>query len=102
MNAAVGLTAGLGLDGDRCIRVIPRQKYWLYCQFCIPKYWQFPSSFVSKFEIGLDISGYTSDCSAKTKSAILEFFLNGAELLLNSVEFSEFREFDKSLKHELG
>ena len=25
MNAAVGLTAGLGLDGDRCIRVIPRQ-----------------------------------------------------------------------------
>ena len=24
MNAAVGLTAGLGLDGDRCIRVIPR------------------------------------------------------------------------------
>ena len=23
MNAAVGLTAGLGLDGDRCIRVIP-------------------------------------------------------------------------------
>ena len=22
---AVGLTAGLGLDGDRCIRVIPRQ-----------------------------------------------------------------------------
>ena len=23
---AVGLTAGLGLDGDRCIRVIPRQK----------------------------------------------------------------------------
>ena len=27
MNAAVGLTAGLGLDGDRCIRVIPRQ-YW--------------------------------------------------------------------------
>ena len=27
MNAAVGLTAGLGLDGDRCIRVIPRQKW---------------------------------------------------------------------------
>ena len=27
MNAAVGLTAGLGLDGDRCIRVIPRQIY---------------------------------------------------------------------------
>ena len=25
MNAAVGLTAGLGLDGDRCIRMIPRQ-----------------------------------------------------------------------------
>ena len=25
MNAAVGLTAGLGLGGDRCIRVIPRQ-----------------------------------------------------------------------------
>ena len=25
MNVAVGLTAGLGLDGDRCIRVIPRQ-----------------------------------------------------------------------------
>ena len=24
MNAAVGLMAGLGLDGDRCIRVIPR------------------------------------------------------------------------------
>ena len=24
MNAAVGLTAGLGLDGDRCIRRIPR------------------------------------------------------------------------------
>ena len=25
MRAAVGLTDGLGLDGDRCIRVIPRQ-----------------------------------------------------------------------------
>ena len=24
MRAAVGLTDGLGLDGDRCIRVIPR------------------------------------------------------------------------------
>ena len=24
MNAAVGLMDGLGLDGDRCIRVIPR------------------------------------------------------------------------------
>ena len=27
MNAAVGLTAGLGLDGDRCIRVIPRHYF---------------------------------------------------------------------------
>ena len=26
MNAAVGLMDGLGLDGDWCIRVIPRQK----------------------------------------------------------------------------
>ena len=26
MNAFVGLMDGLGLDGDRCIRVIPRQK----------------------------------------------------------------------------
>ena len=26
MNAAVSLMDGLGLDGDRCIRVIPRQK----------------------------------------------------------------------------
>ena len=26
MNAAVGLMDGLGLDGDRCISVIPRQK----------------------------------------------------------------------------
>ena len=26
MRAAVGLTDGLGLDGDRCIRVIPRQR----------------------------------------------------------------------------
>ena len=25
MRAAVGLTDGLGIDGDRCIRVIPRQ-----------------------------------------------------------------------------
>ena len=25
MRAAVSLTDGLGLDGDRCIRVIPRQ-----------------------------------------------------------------------------
>ena len=25
MNAAVDLMDGLGLDGDRCIRVIPRQ-----------------------------------------------------------------------------
>ena len=25
MNAAVGLMDGLGLDGDRCISVIPRQ-----------------------------------------------------------------------------
>ena len=24
MNAAIGLMDGLGLDGDRCIRVIPR------------------------------------------------------------------------------
>ena len=37
MNAAVGLMDGLGLDGDRCIRVIPRQftdciypeEYWM-------------------------------------------------------------------------
>ena len=28
MNAAVGLMDGLGLDGDRCIRVVPRQ-LWL-------------------------------------------------------------------------
>ena len=28
MNAAVGLTAGLGLDGDRCIRVITRQNLY--------------------------------------------------------------------------
>ena len=27
MNAAVGLMDGLGLDGDRCIRVIPRQLF---------------------------------------------------------------------------
>ena len=27
MNAAVGLMDGLGLDGDRCIRVIPRHSY---------------------------------------------------------------------------
>ena len=27
MNAAVGLMDGLGLDGDRCNRVIPRQLY---------------------------------------------------------------------------
>ena len=26
MNAAVGLTAGLGLNGDRCIRVIPQHE----------------------------------------------------------------------------
>ena len=26
MRAAVGLTDGLGLDGDRCIRVIPQQE----------------------------------------------------------------------------
>ena len=35
----------------------------------------------------------------------LEFFLNGAELSLNSVisvNFRDFRESDKSLKHELG
>ena len=31
MNAAVGLMDGLGLDGDRCIRVIPRQKPNLGC-----------------------------------------------------------------------
>ena len=29
MNAAVGLMDGLGLDGDRCIRVIPRQLWWI-------------------------------------------------------------------------
>ena len=27
MNAAVSLMDGLGLDGDRCIRVIPRQEF---------------------------------------------------------------------------
>ena len=27
MNVAVSLMDGLGLDGDRCIRVIPRQEY---------------------------------------------------------------------------
>ena len=27
MRAAVGLEDGLSLDGDRCIRVIPRQHY---------------------------------------------------------------------------
>ena len=30
MNAAVGLMDGLGLDGDRCIRVIPRQHLFKY------------------------------------------------------------------------
>ena len=29
MNAAVGLMDGLGLDGDRCIRVIPRQDCYI-------------------------------------------------------------------------
>ena len=29
MRAAVGLTECLGLDGDRCIRVIPRQNVML-------------------------------------------------------------------------
>ena len=29
MNAAVGLMDGLGLDGDRCIRVIPQQNQGL-------------------------------------------------------------------------
>ena len=33
MNAAVGLTAGLGLDGDRCIRVIPRQSETLLISY---------------------------------------------------------------------
>ena len=33
---------------------------------------------------------------------ILEFFLNGADISLNNSEFSEFRESDKSLRHELG
>ena len=28
MNAAVGLMDGLGLDGDRCIRMIPRHIAW--------------------------------------------------------------------------
>ena len=34
MNVAVGLTAGLGLDGDQCIRVIPQQlcDYLAYCE----------------------------------------------------------------------
>ena len=30
MNAAVGLMDGLGLDGDRCIHVIPRQQPCLF------------------------------------------------------------------------
>ena len=30
MRAAVGLMDGLGLDGDRCIRVIPRQYLQVY------------------------------------------------------------------------
>ena len=44
MNAAVGLMDGLGLDGDRCIRVIPRQfkgfplKYML-CIYCVINKW---------------------------------------------------------------
>ena len=29
MNAAVGLMDGLGLDGDRCIGMIPRQGEWI-------------------------------------------------------------------------
>ena len=33
MNAAVGLMDGLGLDGDRCIRVIPRQHIGFVFQF---------------------------------------------------------------------
>ena len=32
MNAAVGLMDGLGLDGDRCIRVIPRH-FQLFIQY---------------------------------------------------------------------
>ena len=33
MNAAVSLMDGLGLDGDRCIRVIPRQYFRGQSQF---------------------------------------------------------------------
>ena len=29
MNVAVGLMDGLGLDGDRCIRVIPRHPHFM-------------------------------------------------------------------------
>ena len=42
---------------------------------------------------------------SKTDVFSVEFFLNGVESSLNSVislKFSEFRESDKSLKHELG
>ena len=36
MNAAVGLMDGLGLDGDRCIRVIPRQRELRLRLHCAP------------------------------------------------------------------
>ena len=35
MNAAVGLMDGLGLDGDRCIRVIPRQFLFTLLISCV-------------------------------------------------------------------
>ena len=50
MNAAVGLTAGLGLDGDRCIRVIPDNSH--------PKHFENETSnlVINKFTLKADIS----------------------------------------------
>ena len=42
MRAAVGLTDGLGLDGDRCIRVIPRQRALFLGRFNPRVSWSMP------------------------------------------------------------
>ena len=48
MNAAVGLMDGLGLDGDRCIRMIPRQIFH-YFDHTVGKF-AMTSTFLDRFD----------------------------------------------------
>ena len=81
MNAAVGLMDGLGLDGDRCIRVIPRhtahngKQNLLLCRILNTVFTHVPGGWKRKRTTNciLFSTGYNAFCSPQT----VRFFILG-------------------------